>query len=316
MGHGRGGRLVPSSAVLPLAKQYINSNTVALVAAIGGIFIVTLIIVSIITVKVSDLILDSHRTLDRTLGFVFGAARGDFLICVIGWVFLELAAPGQESGMGHRGPHASGSREHRQQPHRHAPGQSGGASAATAQPRRRTAAGPPNPIRSARGSTNSRSGAADPRERVKAGGLAIAPSPPHNGMRPGEARSDRTCLLCRRPGPASCGRRTSIATATLRGGMRHLRHLWTPGRCRDHGSGAARSSIAGRKRRVSSPSTAASSTRSGSSASSATVSRTARRSNASKVRGDRPCPLLDDGRDDFAQRAASSPNSRAAASRG
>ena len=45
-------------AVLPLAKQYINANTVALVAAIGGIFIVTLIIVSIITVKVSDLILD------------------------------------------------------------------------------------------------------------------------------------------------------------------------------------------------------------------------------------------------------------------
>ena len=80
---------------LPLAKQYINSDTVALVAAIGGIFIVTLIVVSIITVKVSDLILDSRiGALDRTLGFVFGAARG-FLICVIGWVFLNWLLQGK-----------------------------------------------------------------------------------------------------------------------------------------------------------------------------------------------------------------------------
>ena len=43
-------------------------------AAIGGIFIVTLIVVSIITVKISDLILDSRiGALDRTLGFFFGA---------------------------------------------------------------------------------------------------------------------------------------------------------------------------------------------------------------------------------------------------
>jgi membrane protein required for colicin V production len=74
---------------LPLAKQYINSDTVALVAAIGAIFVVTLIIVSIITVQISDLILDSRiGALDRTLGLVFGAARG-FLICVIGWAFMS-----------------------------------------------------------------------------------------------------------------------------------------------------------------------------------------------------------------------------------
>jgi membrane protein required for colicin V production len=82
-------------AVLPLAKQYISSNTVALVAAIGGIFIVTLIIVSIITVKISDLILDSRiGALDRTLGFMFGAARG-FLVCVVGWVFLSWLLQGK-----------------------------------------------------------------------------------------------------------------------------------------------------------------------------------------------------------------------------
>jgi membrane protein required for colicin V production len=80
---------------LPMVKQYIRSDTVALVAAIGGIFVVTLIVVSIITVKLSDLILDSRiGALDRTLGFVFGAARG-FLICVIGWVFLNWLLQGK-----------------------------------------------------------------------------------------------------------------------------------------------------------------------------------------------------------------------------
>ena len=82
--------------VLPYAKQYISSDTVALVAAIGAIFIVTLIVVSIITVKVSDLILDSRiGALDRTLGFVFGAGRG-FVICVIGWIFLSWLLQGKE----------------------------------------------------------------------------------------------------------------------------------------------------------------------------------------------------------------------------
>ncbi len=83
-------------AALPLAQQYISSGTVALVAAIGGIFVITLIIVSIITVQISDLILDSRiGAIDRTLGLVFGAARG-FLICVIGWAFLGWLLQGKE----------------------------------------------------------------------------------------------------------------------------------------------------------------------------------------------------------------------------
>jgi membrane protein required for colicin V production len=81
--------------VLPYAEQYISNKTIALVAAIGGIFVLTLIIVSIITVKVSDLILDSRiGALDRTLGFVFGAGRG-LLLCVIGWVFFAWLAQGK-----------------------------------------------------------------------------------------------------------------------------------------------------------------------------------------------------------------------------
>jgi membrane protein required for colicin V production len=82
-------------AALPFAKQYIGNQTVALVAAIAAIFLLTLIVVSIITVKISDFILDSRvGALDRTLGFVFGAARG-LLICVIGWVFLSWLLQGK-----------------------------------------------------------------------------------------------------------------------------------------------------------------------------------------------------------------------------
>jgi membrane protein required for colicin V production len=82
-------------AALPFVKQYVDKDSLALVAAIGGIFVLTLIVVSIITVKVSDLILDSRiGALDRTMGFIFGAARG-FLICVIGWVFLNWLMQGK-----------------------------------------------------------------------------------------------------------------------------------------------------------------------------------------------------------------------------
>lgn len=82
-------------SAVPLAKQYISNDTIALVAAIGAIFVITLIIVSIITVQISDLILDSRiGALDRTLGLFFGAARG-FLICVIGWAFLGWLLQGK-----------------------------------------------------------------------------------------------------------------------------------------------------------------------------------------------------------------------------
>lgn len=81
--------------LLPKVKEHIANPTVALVVAIGVVFIVVLLIVSIITVKMSDFILDSRiGALDRTLGFVFGAARG-LLICVVGWVFLGWLVQGK-----------------------------------------------------------------------------------------------------------------------------------------------------------------------------------------------------------------------------
>jgi membrane protein required for colicin V production len=81
--------------LLPHLKAYISNDSARLAAAIGAVFVVTLIIVSIITVKISDLILDSRiGALDRTMGFAFGAARG-LLLCVIGWVFLAWLVQGR-----------------------------------------------------------------------------------------------------------------------------------------------------------------------------------------------------------------------------
>jgi membrane protein required for colicin V production len=79
--------------VLPYLKPYIAKDTIALAVAVGTVFLLTLIIVSIITVRVSDAILDSKvGALDRSLGFLFGAARG-VLLCVVAFLFFNWLVP-------------------------------------------------------------------------------------------------------------------------------------------------------------------------------------------------------------------------------
>ncbi len=57
-----------------------------------GIFLVTLIIAYLLTGRISDMILDSRiGALDRTLGFMFGAARG-LLLMVIAFTFFQFFA--------------------------------------------------------------------------------------------------------------------------------------------------------------------------------------------------------------------------------
>ena len=82
--------------LLPTAKTYFNSDTVASIAVVAGVFIGTLIIVSVITVRISDMILDSRiGALDRTLGFLFGLARG-LLIVVVAYEFFIGLVPEQQ----------------------------------------------------------------------------------------------------------------------------------------------------------------------------------------------------------------------------
>lgn len=77
----------------PMALAYLTpmipNPKLALAAAIASVFLLTLIFVSLITTKLSDLILDSAiGTLDRTLGLLFGAARG-LLIAIVAFMFFD-----------------------------------------------------------------------------------------------------------------------------------------------------------------------------------------------------------------------------------
>jgi len=69
--------------VLPYVQPHIDNQQVAIAAAAGIVFIIALIIVSLITMKIADLIIDSRiGALDRTLGFLYGAARGVLVVAV------------------------------------------------------------------------------------------------------------------------------------------------------------------------------------------------------------------------------------------
>ena len=82
--------------LLPTAKTYFTNDTVASVVVVAGVFIGTLIVVSIITVRISDMILDSRiGALDRTLGFLFGLARG-LLIVVVAYQFFIWLVPDKQ----------------------------------------------------------------------------------------------------------------------------------------------------------------------------------------------------------------------------
>jgi membrane protein required for colicin V production len=79
--------------LLPYAKQYFNNDIVAAIAVVGGVFLGTLLIVSVLTIRVSDLVLDSRvGALDRTLGFLFGLGRG-LVIVVVAFQFFTWLVP-------------------------------------------------------------------------------------------------------------------------------------------------------------------------------------------------------------------------------
>jgi membrane protein required for colicin V production len=88
-----GATLYSYSKLLPYAKQYFNNDIVAAVSVIGGVFLVTLLVVSVLTIRISDMVLDSRvGALDRTLGFLFGLGRG-LIIVVVAFVFFNWLVP-------------------------------------------------------------------------------------------------------------------------------------------------------------------------------------------------------------------------------
>jgi membrane protein required for colicin V production len=76
-------------AVLPYVTPYIDNEKLAMGAAAGIVFIIALIVVTVITMKIADFIIDSRvGALDRTLGFLYGAARG-ILVVAVGLLFFN-----------------------------------------------------------------------------------------------------------------------------------------------------------------------------------------------------------------------------------
>jgi membrane protein required for colicin V production len=85
---------------VPYAEKIHASVTGRIAEGVSAtaIFFITLVVVSIMTVKISDVILDSKvGALDRSLGFLFGAARGLLLGVVafqfFGWLVPEKSQP-------------------------------------------------------------------------------------------------------------------------------------------------------------------------------------------------------------------------------
>src|SRR5690349_10480635 len=84
---------IRSHELVGFAAKYLQPEIVAKIAVGGGIFLVVLIVVSLISVKLSDVVVDSAAgAFDRTLGFFYGLGRGLILV-VIAYLFYGWLIP-------------------------------------------------------------------------------------------------------------------------------------------------------------------------------------------------------------------------------
>jgi membrane protein required for colicin V production len=88
---------IHSQGLLDLANQYIKPEIAAKIAVAGGVFIIVLIIISIISVKISDLVVDSAvGVFDRTLGCAYGLVRGLVLVVIAYMIYSYLVPPDRQ----------------------------------------------------------------------------------------------------------------------------------------------------------------------------------------------------------------------------
>src|SRR5262245_19986069 len=82
-----------SPQLVELANTYLQPEIAAKIALAGGVFVIVLIIITLISVKISDLVVDSAAgVFDRTLGFAYGLARGLVLV-VIAYMIYSYVVP-------------------------------------------------------------------------------------------------------------------------------------------------------------------------------------------------------------------------------
>jgi len=81
-------------SMLQYILQYFDRRPYADLLLGGIIFLIVLIIVGLICARISDTVLDSRvGALDRTLGFIFGLARGFALVVIAYYIFSGFVLP-------------------------------------------------------------------------------------------------------------------------------------------------------------------------------------------------------------------------------
>jgi membrane protein required for colicin V production len=79
--------------LVELAMPYLGKQVLAQIAVGAVAFLIVLVLVSLISVKISDFVVDSSAgAFDRTLGFIYGVGRG-FVLVVIAYLFYGWLLP-------------------------------------------------------------------------------------------------------------------------------------------------------------------------------------------------------------------------------
>ncbi|MFT3987283.1 CvpA family protein [Aestuariivirga sp.] len=79
--------------LIDMAMPYVDKPVLAQIAVGGIAFLIVLIVVSVISVKISDWVVDSAvGGFDRTVGFIYGLARG-FVLVAIAYLFYGWLLP-------------------------------------------------------------------------------------------------------------------------------------------------------------------------------------------------------------------------------
>jgi membrane protein required for colicin V production len=83
--------------IVDFAMQYFDRELFAQIAAGSAAFLIVLIIVSLFSVKISDMVVDSAAgAFDRTLGFFYGLARGLVLVALAYLLYGWLTPPDKQ----------------------------------------------------------------------------------------------------------------------------------------------------------------------------------------------------------------------------
>jgi membrane protein required for colicin V production len=84
---------IKQQSLIDLVMPYVDKPILAQIAVGAIAFVIVLIIISLISVKISDAVVDSSAgSFDRTLGFLYGLGRG-FVLVAIAYLFYGWLLP-------------------------------------------------------------------------------------------------------------------------------------------------------------------------------------------------------------------------------